>query len=549
MDDAYLPTETAAPHDAGASPRRASVSVRIRLAVFLSTFLTAALVSAITLDAIHRHLRNRVEAHFPSLLERRGRALEDYIAETRTALAADLARATRDGFAAEEASAAGRLVAALLSRHPDLDALAVVLEDDRVIAHTGTITGALAAEAARATRDVAAGGAIPLSVLEDANEARLATTVRASGDGTGRLIAVFGSPRIQALLRLDADEGPGRLLVTDALRPALARSRTGAGADDDAAPTLRVEPYAGADGAWMLGSARPLGDGPVHLLVEAPARVVYAPLVTVMTRVVICDALIVLVFSLLAMRITRAILQPIEALSESAARIARGDLDHEIPEPRTHDELGLLTRSFNEMMRRLRLSQEEIEQDKLQLTEQNEELQRANEILAQLSITDGLTKLHNHRFFQDHLTREIKRVERTREPLSMLLLDLDDFKRLNDRHGHAAGDEVLMNIAGQLNENVRESDLLARYGGEEFVILTPNTDLGGAIALAEKIRMSIESMPQIVDDSMRPIRVTISCGVAQYEGDRRRFFQAADRALYQAKADGKNCVVSALDLA
>jgi diguanylate cyclase (GGDEF)-like protein len=266
-----------------------------------------------------------------------------------------------------------------------------------------------------------------------------------------------------------------------------------------------------------------------------------------MVRVLLFDAVIILLFSLLALRITRAIMQPIHALSESAARISRGEVDHEIPVPRTRDEIGLLTRSFNEMMRKLRRSQEEIEHDKLRLTEQNEELQRANEILAQLSITDGLTKLHNHRFFQDHLSREIKRVERTGEPLSMLLMDLDDFKRLNDRHGHAAGDEVLMNIAGRLNENVRESDLLARYGGEEFVILAPNTDLHGAIALAEKIRMSIESMPQIVDDSMRPIRVTISCGVAQYEGDRRRFFQSADRALYRAKGEGKNCVVAGVD--
>lgn len=196
-------------------------------------------------------------------------------------------------------------------------------------------------------------------------------------------------------------------------------------------------------------------------------------------------------------------------------------------------------------MHRLRRSQDEIERDKRRLTEQNEDLQRANEVLAQLSITDSLTRLHNHRFFQDHLTREIKRVDRTGEPLSMVLMDIDDFKRMNDRQGHAVGDQVLMNVAERLNESIRESDLLARYGGEEFVVLAPNTDIEGALALAEKIRMSVESMPLIVDDSMRPLRATLSCGVARYCGDRKHFFQAADRALYRAKAEGKNCVVAA----
>jgi len=92
---------------------------------------------------------------------------------------------------------------------------------------------------------------------------------------------------------------------------------------------------------------------------------------------------------------------------------------------------------------------------------------------------------------------------------------------------------------------VRESDLLARYGGEEFVILATGTSHEGAVAMAEKIRMTIEDSSHIVDDSMRPIRVTISVGVATYAGDRRAFFQAADRALYEAKAQGKNCVMAA----
>ena len=172
-------------------------------------------------------------------------------------------------------------------------------------------------------------------------------------------------------------------------------------------------------------------------------------------------------------------------------------------------------------------------------------LESANEVLGQLSITDGLTQLHNHRFFQDQLTREIKRITRSGEPLSMIILDIDDFKKLNDRFGHAAGDEILSRIARLLDENVRQSDLVVRYGGEEFVTLAADTDLAGATILAEKLRTVIAETSFIVDDSMRPMRVTVSIGVAQYSGNRKRFFAEADEALYRAKGAGKNCVMVA----
>jgi diguanylate cyclase (GGDEF)-like protein len=126
----------------------------------------------------------------------------------------------------------------------------------------------------------------------------------------------------------------------------------------------------------------------------------------------------------------------------------------------------------------------------------------------------------------------------------MLLVDLDDFKQLNDRLGHAAGDELLAGIARILNQSVRATDLLARYGGEEFVVLTPDTDLQGAYHLAEKIRTAVAESPFVLDESLRPVRVTVSIGVAQFAGNRKSFFRAADRALYRAKDHGKNCVVT-----
>jgi len=254
----------------------------------------------------------------------------------------------------------------------------------------------------------------------------------------------------------------------------------------------------------------------------------------------VVDFALVLLASFLAYRFTAAALRPIEVLSDGARSIAEGQLDHEVPEPATRDEIGLLTRTFNDMLRRLRRQQAEIESRNRDLRERNAELQQAKETFEQLSITDGLTKLHNHRFFQDHLTREILRVGRSGEPLSMLLVDLDDFKQLNDRLGHAAGDELLAGIARILNQSVRATDLLARYGGEEFVVLLPDTDLAGAERLAEKIRTTVVEASFILDESLRPVRVTVSIGAAQFAGNRKGFFKAADRALYRAKEKGRN---------
>ncbi len=104
-----------------------------------------------------------------------------------------------------------------------------------------------------------------------------------------------------------------------------------------------------------------------------------------------------------------------------------------------------------------------------------------------------------------------------------------------------------MSLASIMTDSARESDLIARYGGEEFVVLMPNTDLDGAVHLAEKIRITVESTRLIIGDSMKPIEITISVGVAVFDGNRREFFGEADRALYKAKAAGKNCVIIASD--
>jgi len=203
------------------------------------------------------------------------------------------------------------------------------------------------------------------------------------------------------------------------------------------------------------------------------------------------------------------------------------------------------------MMRRLGRNQEELEEKRIEIEDanhrliaQNQELQRVNEVFEQLSITDDLTKLHNSRFFQEHLPREMRRAERTREPLALILIDIDDFKHLNDRYGHSVGDAVLRRVSDVMSGEVRDMDLLARYGGEEFALLASQTTLEGAIALAEKLRIAISEarFSLVALDGPTEIQVTVSSGVAAYRGDEKAFFNEADRALYRAKEAGKDCV-------
>ncbi len=160
-----------------------------------------------------------------------------------------------------------------------------------------------------------------------------------------------------------------------------------------------------------------------------------------------------------------------------------------------------------------------------------------------LSITDGLTGLWNYRYAILALAREVERASRFGRPLAVLMLDLDRFKRVNDRYGHQRGDAVLIEVAGRVRTVVREVDILARYGGEELILIAPETDLAGAEALAAKVRAAIRSSPVGGPDE-EPLLMTTSLGVAvypQHSDGARGLLRAADAALYAAKAAGRDC--------
>lgn len=200
-------------------------------------------------------------------------------------------------------------------------------------------------------------------------------------------------------------------------------------------------------------------------------------------------------------------------------------------------ELSLLNMSYEQMNR-------ELVQAKLQLEKMTSELEEKNAYLESIANLDGLTEVYNHRFFQNFLEKELNRSLRRDLELSLVLCDVDNFKKFNDFHGHQVGDFVLKEICRVCGEQIREYDLLARYGGEEFVFVLPDTGPDEALAVAEKLRETVEQ-GEFFHEKMS-YRVTMSFGVASLpkggKVKRGELIEAADKALYQAKKKGRNRV-------
>jgi diguanylate cyclase (GGDEF)-like protein len=168
---------------------------------------------------------------------------------------------------------------------------------------------------------------------------------------------------------------------------------------------------------------------------------------------------------------------------------------------------------------------------------------RLHRIVERQALVDGLTGIANRRQCEDSLTAEIARADRLGTPFTLILADLDDFKAVNDVHGHAVGDDVLREFAAVLRATVRDSDVAGRWGGEEFLLLLPGAEADGGAQLADRIRTTLAERSFLGRDG-EVVTVTCSFGVAQHRlgGDERELFAAADRALYRAKRAGKNRV-------
>jgi diguanylate cyclase (GGDEF)-like protein len=184
----------------------------------------------------------------------------------------------------------------------------------------------------------------------------------------------------------------------------------------------------------------------------------------------------------------------------------------------------------------------------LRIKHLQEKLREAQRKLEEQSITDALTALKNRRFFDERLNEEFRRAQRYGDYLSLIMIDLDHFKDVNDRHGHPAGDGVLREAAALIRASIRDPDICARYGGEEFAVILPKTHMSGALVVAERVWRELGGKEYAVQSSAgaTKVRVTASLGIAFYPSkdisSGELLLRFADQALYQAKRAGRNTI-------
>lgn len=261
-----------------------------------------------------------------------------------------------------------------------------------------------------------------------------------------------------------------------------------------------------------------------------------------------------LAFLLISFLFDKWIIRRIFRIIAALERSADGDYSDQIVSGRK-DELGLISDHINSMNRRISLRDEELHEARLHLEhrvvertadlqQQIEARKQAEKKLIALASTDPLTQVLNRRAFDEQALTEIERAHRHNRPLALILLDIDHFKKVNDRYGHKYGDQVLVDIAKLIQPCLRTTDYLCRHGGEEFIVLLPETRPEQAVQLAERLREEIENC-QIFSDQQH-FSVTASFGVStweRHESDIQSATHRADNAMYEAKRLGRNRVI------
>jgi diguanylate cyclase (GGDEF)-like protein len=295
----------------------------------------------------------------------------------------------------------------------------------------------------------------------------------------------------------------------------------------------RVVTYESLPGHEVVGSLKRVPRTRWAVVSEVPADAAYWQVRRFRNLTLMVVAGLLLGVGAIAYRLGVLIVRPLERLIKGAAEVADGDLAVDLPAAK--GEVGDLTEVFNHMVGRLRQGRQELDA-------MNERLLKKNEELELLSTSDALTGLHNRRELTQRLTVELSRSYREKTSFTVLMADVDEFKKYNDAYGHPAGDEVLKRVANILLSCTRAVDCTARYGGEEFAVLLTGTSGDEALEVAERIRS------RVAESEFPGRKITLSIGMAEFPQDG---FTAdvvisnADEALYEAKRGGRNRVVRA----
>ena len=336
---------------------------------------------------------------------------------------------------------------------------------------------------------------------------------------------------MQSILAESEDRGTNAVLslITDDGRVLLSTAAAGEpGARDRRdLPVLLSNPgqlvtYERSDGVTVVGMLAPVPDYPWAVLMEKRRGALFADIERMRNLTLLVVLGMVSIIGFFAWWLARGIVAPLHELTEAARQVADDNLDVQIA-VRRRDELGFASKVFNDMVRQLKQSR-----DRLEL----------------LSTIDSLTQLPNRKAVMEAFSAALMRYQRHPRAFSLLMIDIDHFKVINDDHGHLAGDEVLRHVASLLREQTRQVDAVGRYGGEEFLALLDETDREAARQVAERIRTVIANSS--VRYQEKEMRVTVSIGVAEIIGPdetREQLIDRADKAMYQAKQQGRNRVV------
>lgn len=358
------------------------------------------------------------------------------------------------------------------------------------------------------------------------------------GSPLGILVAKIDLDAISSILKLRSVDGIDEIYLTESSGRLSVSSRPINSPMIVRKPDLseKAADYIGYRDKAVSGMACPLPSMGWMLVAEMEKDKAYAGIVLLRRITIGLVSGLIFCIGLGAFIFGRAVVRPVQRLSEEAASVAAGNLQVTIPVSGL-SEVSYLTQVFNHMVASLRKNREEISAAHNSLLETNKKLH-------QISITDDLTGLYNRKHIIELLSQECVLAEQKNQPFSILMVDIDFFKKVNDTYGHQAGDAVLRQVSATLRSTVRKGDHIGRYGGEEFLIILPDRDIQSVSLTADRIRQRVEK--ELIPAGSTKISVTISIGVSRYPDDGENIeaiTRVADNALYQAKSDGRNRVM------